>query len=301
MIFALLLTPVITIFAVGGVENSLALIAEHNPSDIDLFQGLNFIAVISFLGWGLGYFGQPHILARFMAAKSHRTIPGARRISMAWMILCLGGTIAVGFFGIAFFRMHPELGAGVMENNERIFIELAMQLFNPWVAGILMSAILAAVMSTLSCQLLVCASALTEDLYKPFFRKNASTTELVWVGRGMVMLVAIIAIFLAMDPHNRVLSLVSYAWAGFGASFGPVVLISLMWSRMTRNGALAGMLVGAITVILWEHYNWFTLYEIIPGFILASLTIVVVSLAGKTPDQKILQRFQEADAHYKAD
>jgi sodium/proline symporter len=188
----------------------------------------------------------------------------------------------------------------VAENSERVFIELAMSLFNPWIAGILMSAILAAVMSTLSCQLLVCASALTEDLYKPFLRKNASPAELVWVGRCMVLLVAIIAIAMAMNPGNRVLELVSYAWAGFGAAFGPVVLISLLWSRMTRNGALAGMLVGALTVIIWDYYDYFALYEIIPGFILGSLAIIVVSLFDKAPAKAIQNRFKEADAQYKA-
>jgi sodium/proline symporter len=300
MIFALLLTPVIAILAIGGVDTSLVIIAEKNIAHLDLFKGLNIVAIISLLGWGLGYFGQPHILARFMAAKSHHTIHSARRISMTWMILCLGGTVAVGFFGIAYFQIHPHLGTDVAENSERIFIELTMQLFNPWVVGILMSAILAAVMSTLSCQLLVCSSALTEDLYKPFLRKNASQKELVWVGRCMVLLVAVIAIAMAMNPDNRVLSLVEYAWAGFGASFGPVILISVLWPRMTRNGALAGMLVGAITVIIWDYYNYFTLYEIIPGFILASIAIIVVSLLGEAPVQSIQQRFKEADSQYKA-
>jgi sodium/proline symporter len=174
-----------------------------------------------------------------------------------------------------------------------------MVLFNPWVAGVLMSAILAAVMSTLSCQLLVCASALAEDLYKPFLRKNASTAELVWVGRSMVLLVAFIAIALAMNPDSSVLNLVSYAWAGFGAAFGPVILISLLWARMTRNGALAGMLVGALTVMVWDYYDWFVLYEIVPAFILASLTIIIVSLLDKAPAPTILQRFQKAEAEYK--
>jgi sodium/proline symporter len=175
-----------------------------------------------------------------------------------------------------------------------------MVLFNPWVAGVLMSAVLAAVMGALSCQLLVCSSALTEDLYKAFLRKKASATELVWVGRCMVLLVAIVAIAIATDPDNRVMELVGYAWAGFGATFGPVVLISLLWPRMTRNGALAGMVVGIMTVIIWDYYDYFDLYEIIPGFILASLTIIVVSLFGKAPAPAIQQRFKEADAQYKA-
>ena len=229
MIFALILTPVIVILAVGGIDTSMLVIEAKNPANLDMFKGLNLIAIISLMGWGLGYFGQPHILARFMAADSHHTIRKARRISMTWMILCLGGAVAVGFFGIAYFENNPSQAGTVSENGERVFIELAKILFNPWIAGILLSAILAAVMSTLSCQLLVCSSAITEDLYKAFFRKKASQRELVWVGRLMVLLVALIAIALAANPENRVLGLVSYAWAGFGAAFGPVVLISVMW------------------------------------------------------------------------
>ncbi len=250
------------------------------------------------MGWGLGYFGQPHILARFMAADSHHTIVNARRISMTWMILCLAGAVAVGFFGIAYFNEHPDQAAAVNQNGERVFIELAQILFNPWIAGILLSAILAAVMSTLSCQLLVCSSAITEDLYKAFLRKGASQKELVWVGRMMVLVVALVAIALAANPENRVLGLVSYAWAGFGAAFGPVVLFSVMWSRMTRNGALAGMIIGAVTVIVWKQFAWFNLYEIIPGFIFASLGIVVVSLMGKAPSASMQARFEKADEEY---
>ena len=299
MIFALILTPVFVILAVGGIDTSMLVIEAKNPANLDMFKGLNLIAIISLMGWGLGYFGQPHILARFMAADSHQTIRKARRISMTWMILCLAGAVAVGFFGIAYFENNPGQAGTVSENGERVFIELAKILFNPWIAGILLSAILAAVMSTLSCQLLVCSSAITEDLYKAFFRKKASQRELVWVGRLMVLLVALIAIALAANPENRVLGLASYAWAGFGAAFGPVVLISVMWSRMTRNGALVGMLIGAITVIVWKQYGWFNLYEIIPGFIFASIAIVVVSLMGRSPSQIIQTRFANAEAEYK--
>ncbi len=287
------------IFSLGGLDTAIDVIQTKNPEYLDMFKGLNFVAIISLLGWGLGYFGQPHILARFMAADSHRTIRSARRISMTWMILCLGGTTAVGFFGIAYFEINPALASSVMGNNERIFMELAGILFNPWVAGILLSAILAAVMSTLSCQLLVCASALTEDLYKPFLRKNASQKELVWVGRIMVLVVAAIAIYIARDPNNKVLALVSNAWAGFGAAFGPVVLISVLWKRMTRTGALAGMVVGAVTVLVWMKYKWFDLYEIIPGFILATIAIIVVSMITKAPSAAAQARFDEAEAEYK--
>lgn len=174
MIFALILTPVIVIISVGGFGDSLEVIKQKSIENVDMLKGLNFVAIISLMGWGLGYFGQPHILARFMAADSHHSIVHARRISMTWMILCLAGAVAVGFFGIAYFNEHPAVAGAVNQNAERVFIELAQILFNPWIAGILLSAILAAVMSTLSCQLLVCSSAITEDLYKAFLRKQAS-------------------------------------------------------------------------------------------------------------------------------
>jgi len=299
MIFALILTPIMVMLSVGGFDASIAMIKAKNAANLNIFEGLNVIAIISLLGWGLGYFGQPHILARFMAADSHHTIHRARRISITWMILCLMGAIGVGFFGIAYFSEHPENAIGVSQNSERVFIELTKLLFNPWIAGILLSAVLSAVMSSLSCQLLVCSSAITEDLYKPFFRQNASQKELIWVGRSMVLLVALVAVSLASDPDNRVLSLVSYAWAGFGAAFGPVILISVFWKNMTRNGALTGMLVGAATVIIWKQGAWFGLYEIIPGFLFSSITIYFVSLYGKKPHQKILDRFEKSETQFK--
>ena len=298
MIFALILTPIIVLISTGGFDTTFLAIEAQNPANFDMFKGATFIGIISLMGWGLGYFGQPHILARFMAADSHHTIVHARRISMTWMILCLAGACAVGFFGIAYFNNNPAQAGAVNQNAERVFIELAQILFNPWIAGILLSAILAAVMSTLSCQLLVCSSAITEDLYKAFLRKGASQKELVWVGRFMVLVVALVAIALAANPENRVLGLVSYAWAGFGAAFGPVVLFSVLWSRMTRNGALAGMIIGAVTVIVWKQFAWLGLYEIIPGFIFGSLGIVVFSLLGKAPSASMQKRFAEADAHY---
>ncbi|MGE8499177.1 MAG: sodium/proline symporter PutP [Pseudomonas sp.] len=298
MIFALLITPVFVILALGDYDAAMATIEQANPANFDMFRGLSFIAIVSLLGWGLGYFGQPHILVRFMAADSVKSIPAARRIGMAWMVLCLGGAVAVGFFGIAYFANNPAAAGPVTENSERVFIELTKILFNPWVAGIVLSAILAAVMSTLSCQLLVCSSALTEDFYKAFLRKAASQTELVWVGRGMVLLIAVVAILIASNPDSKVLGLVSYAWAGFGAAFGPVVILSLIWKGMTRNGALAGMVVGAFTVVLWKEFVGLGLYEIIPGFILATLAIVVFSKIGNGPSAAMQKRFDEAEKEY---
>lgn len=291
MFTALILTPLVVIMGAGGLADANAAVIAINPLHADLLHGASFVGVVSLLAWGLGYFGQPHILVRFMAAESVKTIPNARRIGMTWMILCLAGAVAVGYFGIAYFSANPSHAAGVNENSERVFIELSMLLFNPWIAGILLAAILAAVMSTLSAQLLVCSSSLTQDIYKTFIKRDATDAQLVWFGRAMVLLVAIVAIILAWDPNSRVLSMVSYAWAGFGAAFGPVILLSLLWRRMTRNGALAGMIVGAVVVLVWNQYAWFGLYEIIPGFILGAVAIMVVSLMDKAPQSSVVEVF----------
>lgn len=282
MITALLLAPIMAWLALSGdLQQGLDLHTVITVEQFDLFRGASFVGIVSLMAWGLGYFGQPHILVRFMAAASVQTIPKARRISMTWMILCLGGAVAVGFIGIPYFATHAAGAAAVNANAETVFMELAKQLFNPWIAGALLAAILAAVMSTLSCQLLVCSSALTEDIYRTFLRKNASQQELVWVGRIMVLLVALIAIGLASDPNAKVLGMVSYAWAGFGAAFGPVIILSVFWQGMTRNGALAGIIVGAVTVLVWKQFGWLGLYEIVPGFILCGLTVWLVSRLGQ--------------------
>ena len=312
MIFALLLTPVMVYLGAGGADEVSALIqttaAANGKEYGSLLHGTTFIGIISTAAWGLGYFGQPHILARFMAAESVKSLVGARRIGMTWMILCLGGAVAVGYYGIAYFGAHPEQAAAMQGNHERVFIALSTLLFNPWIAGVILSAILAAVMSTLSCQLLVCSSAITEDFYKGFLRPNAPQKELVWIGRIMVLAVAVIAILIAADPESKVLQLVEFAWAGFGAAFGPIVILSLFWKRMTANGALAGMIAGAAVVVLWvqvvnpalANAGMATLYEIIPGFIACGLTAVAVSLVGKAPSEEICQRFEKADADYRA-
>jgi sodium/proline symporter len=282
MITALIVAPVLGYFVIiNGLQPTQSLTDLIEPAKLDMLKGASFVGIASLMAWGLGYFGQPHILVRFMAAESVKTIPSARRISMAWMILCLAGALAVGFVGIPYFLTYPEGAVAVNANSETVFIELVKQLFNPWVAGLFLAAILAAVMSTLSSQLMVCSSALTEDIYHTFLRKNAGHIELVWVGRIMVMSIALVAIGIASDPEAKILSMVSYAWAGFGAAFGPAIILSLFWSQMTRNGALAGILVGAVTVLVWKQFGWLGLYEIIPGFIFAWLATVIVSRMGK--------------------
>lgn len=301
MIFALLFAPIMVYLNLGGMDEihiAIAMASTANDKNYaSLLFGTSFVGIISAAAWGLGYFGQPHILARFMAADSVKSLTSARRIGMTWMILCLTGAVLVGYFGLAYFTQNPSQVTILQENNERVFIGLAQLLFNPWIVGIVLSAILAAVMSTLSCQLLVCSSAITEDFYKGFIRPTASQNELVWVGRMMVLAVAIIAIAIAQNPDSKVLGLVSYAWAGFGAAFGPVVIMSLFWRRMTGAGALAGMIVGALVVIAWKPLTGSSLYEIIPGFILGLLTIYVVSLMTK-PSEAMLNRFDEANHAY---
>lgn len=303
MIFALLLLPIVTYMSLGiGAEEFTALVETARPHAYDFVSNLSFVAILSAAAWGLGYFGQPHILVRFMAADSVKSIPAARRIGMTWMILCLAGAVGSGFVGIAYFQQHPELAAAVAGNHETVFMELTKILFNPWVVGVILAAILSAIMSTLSCQLLVCSSALTEDLYKGFIRKNASQKELVWIGRAMVLAVALLALVLAQNPDSKVLGLVAYAWAGFGAAFGPLIILSLFWKRMTLDGALVGMVVGAVTVIVWKNFFGETgIYEIIPGFAFAFVSIVVVSLLGKAPNANVTSRFEQAEEIYARD
>lgn len=308
MIFALVFTVISASVAIMNIidlsqfaavspnshENLQNIFDLFDPSQLDLLTGTSLIGIISAMAWGLGYFGQPHILVRFMAAESAEKIPSARRISMTWMIICLVAAIIIGMVGIAYFRVFPELAQNVTKNSETIFLELANHVLNPFFIGIIMAAILAAIMSTLSCQLLVCSSSLTDDFYRTFLRPNASQNELVWVGRFMVLLVSGIACYLSLDPNNKVLTMVSYAWAGFGASFGSVILLSLFWHKMTKNGALAGIVVGATTVLLWKNFLAATtgIYEIIPGFIFALIAGVIVSLMS-SHSEKVKQQHQE--------
>ena len=274
MIFALLLTPVIMLMDCGGLEAANELILQQDPELSHFLKGMTVVGFLSLVGWGLGYMGQPNILVRFMAAGSVRGMGDARRISITWMILCLLGAVLIGYYGVAFAAKHPEVS---VSNPEQIFIIVTQTLFTPWIAGILLSAILAAIMSTLSCQLLVASTTLTADFYRRWMRPHASQSELVWCGRMMLLLVAVIAYVIALDPNSGILKLVSYAWAGFGASFGPAILISLFWRKMTLQGAIAGMVVGAATVIIWEAGAFFGLYSIVPGFILSSIAIFVIS------------------------
>ncbi len=281
MFIALIAVPVVALQELGGWHAATATIGALDPGRLSAYSGLTALSTASLLAWGLGYFGQPHILARFMAMKSAAEMPIARFVGMWWMIISLYGAMASGFVAIAFFEAAP------LDNPETSFISLARVLFNPWLAGIFLAAVLAAIMSTADSQLIVSTSALTEDFYRPFLRPEASQRELVWIGRAGVIVIALAALSIARDPESRVLDIVAHAWAGFGAGFGPAILLSLTWPRMTRDGALAGMLAGAATVIVWAELagGLFDLYEMLPGFICSTLAVVVVSLIGAPPAQ----------------
>jgi sodium/proline symporter len=284
---SLIIIPIAAIHELGGWSETVQQIGSIDSSYLNVYSGTTAIGVISLLAWGLGYFGQPHILVRFMGIKSTKEIPKARLIGMVWMIVSLFGAVFVGFSGIAYFADSP------LGNSETVFIMFSQVLFNPWVAGFLLAAILSAIMSTVDSQLLVSSSALANDFYKAIFRKDASQKEEMIVGRIAVFGIALIAIFLGYNPESKVLELVSYAWAGFGAAFGPVIILSLFWKRMTRNGALAGILVGAITVIVWAQLTGglFDLYELAPGFLFATIAIIIVSLVDKAPSKEIQEEF----------
>ncbi|RFU67914.1 sodium/proline symporter PutP [Peribacillus saganii] len=291
IVIALVLVPIVTLVHTGGMDTTLNEIRSIDPELLEAFKGATPIGIISLLAWGLGYFGQPHIIVRFMAISSVKEMKTARRIGMSWMVFSIVGAMITGLFGIAYFSIENQK----LENSETVFIVLSEQLFPGLITGFLLAAILAAVMSTVASQLLVTSSALTKDFYKAFVKRSASDKELVLVGRLSVLGVALIALVLALNPSKTILELVGYAWAGFGAAFGPIILLSLYWKRMTKAGALAGMLAGAATVIIWERVEKFAaVYEIIPGFIVGALAIILVSLATPNPSRQIEQEFDEA-------
>lgn len=293
MFVALILVPIVAFTEVGGVAATMDEVRSIDPAMLDLFKGTTFVGIISLLAWGLGYFGQPHIIVRFMAVGSLKQLKSARRIGMSWMGISLIGAMLTGLAGAAYHSMNGT----TLENSETIFIYFADVLFHPYITGFLLAAVLAAIMSTISSQLLVTSSSLTEDFYKAFLKRNASDKELVFVGRLAVLIVAIVGVSLSLNPSDTILGLVGYAWAGFGSAFGPVLLLALYWKRMTKWGALVGMIVGAVTVLIWANTKVLAdfIYEMVPGFFLSLLAVVVVSLLTKKPDEEIHQKFDEME------
>ncbi len=272
MLLALLAVPLYAVLWIDG--DSLHRLRPEllNPLIAGDGKPLGFLGIVSLLAWGLGYFGQPHILARFQAIEGSESVARARRIALLWVGLGLAGAVLAGLAGVLI--IDPPLA-----QRERVFIVLIQLLFHPLIAGVLLAAILSAIMSTADSQLLIASAIFTEDFYRTFLRRRAGPEELVAAGRLSVVSLAGLAFLMALDPNTSVLDLVGYAWAGFGAAFGPVLLFSLYWPRMTYRGALAGILSGGLTVVLWKQLagGIFDLYEIIPGFLIAMLAILVVS------------------------
>lgn len=303
MFVALVLVPVVAVDHLGGFSSVLSQVTAVNADFIDPFidantaQAVSVLGIISLLSWGFGYFGQPHIIVRFMAIRSVKDIKAARRIGMSWMLITIIGAVMTGMVGIAYVANTKM----TLADPETIFIVFSQFLFHPLISGFLLAAILAAIMSTISSQLLVTSSSLTEDFYKAFVKRDASQKELVLVGRLSVLAVALVAIALAYDRDSSILSLVSNAWAGFGAAFGPLVVLSLYWQRMTFAGALSGIISGAATVLFWIYApvleNGATLsslvYEIVPGVIISTLSIFIVSRLTKAPAPDVITLFEK--------
>ena len=272
MFICLLLVPFLAVSHLGGWDVALSIIRTKHETALHWDYDITGLHLINLLAWGFGYFGQPHILVRFMAIRDLAAIPIARRIGMIWMIFSLLGAMLVGLLGIAYF------GDGMID-HEAVFILFSHDLFSPAIAGFVLAAIMSSIMCAIDSQMLASSSALTEDIYHVFVRQKASQRELIWVGRMAVFIISLVAVLMAWSTHSRVLDLVGFAWAGLASSFAAPVVLSLFWEKMTREGAIAGILIGMITVIVWHVfiYRWIPLYEIVPGIGLSALSIYVVS------------------------
>ena len=297
MVAALVAVPVVGTIRLGGIGATIDAVSAVDPSYWAMVGATtSVIGVVSSLAWGLGYFGQPHIIVRFMAIRSPREAVQGGIIGISWMLFAVLGAIGTAVVGVAVYQHDVSR----LDNPETVFISLGRLLFHPLVAGFMLAAILAAIMSTISSQLLVTSSALIEDLYRIVRKKELSSGHLVIASRTAVFVVALVAAVMAWTPNDTILALVAFAWAGFGASFGPIVLLCLYWRRLTALGAVAGMITGAVVVAVWGSLDGgpagiFDLYEIAPGFAANLLVAWAVSSAGR-PDPAVETEFRAAVA-----
>ncbi|MHC4478651.1 MAG: sodium/proline symporter PutP [Planctomycetota bacterium] len=290
MLVAVIVVPAIAYHSVGGAAVIKQAMADKqiSLSLIPQTKASSALIIISAMAWGLGYFGQPHILARFMSAKSARKLTESTQIAIVWVFLSLAGAVVVGLIAIPMF---DNLTDG---DEEKVFIYMIAQVMHPWIAGIMLAAILSAIMSTIDSQLLVSSSALTEDFYQKAIKKDASEKQIMLVGRICVIIISIIALVLALNPSDTILRIVAYAWGGFGAAFGPLVLFALFSRRTTWQAALAGMLTGTVVLILWKQVGLSKhIYEIFPGFVCNCLTIFVVNAFIRQRDEKVLTQYTQ--------
>ena len=304
MLVALLAVPIIMIFF-GEKDNALLneVITSANGNEYAFTANLFSASpqeIISGLAWGLGYFGMPHILVRFMSIEKPSMVKKSATVAIIWVVITLVATMVLAYVG-RMYIMDGEPFAKILlgtDGQELIFVKVTRYIFPSFIAGILLAAIIAASMSTADSQLLVASSSFTSDIYKPIIRKNASEKELLWVGRIIVVVVAIVAYFIASskgEGAQAIMDMVSNAWALFGAAFGPVILLSLFWKRFTYKGAVAGIVTGAVVDIVWLMYFSSTgIYEIVPGFIVCVLAAVIVSLIDKKPSKEVEAIFATA-------
>ncbi|HDP80596.1 MAG TPA: sodium/proline symporter, partial [Spirochaetes bacterium] len=287
MVAAIVVVPVLSYFYAGGAGPITASMAAKNiPLALWPEKGFTVLAFISTMAWGLGYFGQPHILARFMGIRSAGELPRSMRIAVIWVLISLGGAVAVGIISIPLF---PNLPGG---DHEKVFIYMINLIFNPWAGGVLLAAILSAIMSTIDSQLLVLSSTLTEDFYLKVIKKDASQKELVYIGRASVIAVSLAALVLALNPRATILGLVAYAWGGFGAAFGPLVICALYWRRTPWQSALAGMITGTVVLVLWKQMGMGEyLYEIVPGFLSNAGAIAIANLYFSQNNGEVLAEY----------
>lgn len=289
MLAALLIAP---IFALAMIRSGTLTQAAALPDGYFRFT-TSWQDIVSGLGWGLGYFGMPHILIRFMSVKTEKDLRKSSVIGISWTLIILTMSVAAGVVGRIFL--------GEIQDASTVFITMVRKIFPALVSGLLLSAILSAAMSTADSQLLTSASAFASDVYRPVFRRNASNREMLWVSRVVVLVIAVVALFIASDPNSgTIMGLVENAWGVFGAAFGPVILLSLFWKRLTFAGTAAGILAGAAVDILWLSCLSSTgIYEIVPGFAAGLAAAVVVSLCGKKPGGDVEALFDRA-AHPEA-
>jgi SSS family solute:Na+ symporter len=293
MFICLIMVPVVAYMNLGlDSATFINKIKNIDPELFNIFRDTSIAGIVSLMAWGLGYFGQPHIIVRFMAIKSATELKSARRIGIGWMSVGLLGAVASGLIGLVYFTEHQS----PLSDPETVFLRLGDILFHPFIVGIILAAVLAAIMSTISSQLLVCSSSITKDFYVTFLNKEASEKKQMVIGRLAVLIVAALATLCAYFPNKSILNIVGQAWAGFGSSFGPVLLISLYWKRMNKWGALSGMIVGGLTVIIWILCGLSTyIYEMIPGFSLSLLSVVVVSLLTQKPNTNVYDEFNKME------
>ncbi len=294
MLVALLAVPIVLYWA-KDLDMSVFDTTLENSINLNPFSA-SWQDIVSGLAWGLGYFGMPHILVRFMSIKNSKMIKKSATIGIIWVILSLGAAIAMAILGRAYATSAALVEAG---KQELIFVTLAKDLFPAFIAGLLLSAIVAAAMSTADSQLLVASSSFTSDIYKPVFRKNASDKETLWVGRIVVLIIAVIAFFIANskgDGAQSIMNMVGNAWGGFGAAFGPVIILSLFWKRFTYKGAIAGVIGGAVTDVLWLMFLTEStgVYELLPGFAVGALCSIIVTLLDKKPGKEVEELYQRA-------